>query len=340
MKKKILVTGGTGYIGSHTIVDLLEHGYDVVSIDNYLRSSESTLQGIQKITGILVKNYVVDMCDYHALRKVFEIENNINGVIHFAALKTVPESMDLPLLYYENNLFSLVNLLKCVLEFEIKNIVFSSSCSVYGNVQSLPVTEDTPFENPECPYASTKQMGEQIFLDFVRRYTQFHVMMLRYFNPVGAHPSAEIGDNPIGKPNNLVPAITQTAIGIIEKLYVWGNDYETRDGSCIRDYVHVVDIARAHTQALERILENKMNSNLEIFNLGSGDGVSVLEAIQAFENVNQVKLNYEIKGRRVGDVAAIYANNEKAQNLLNWKIKYTLEDMMKTAWQWQLKLGK
>ncbi len=338
MKKKILVTGGTGYIGSHTIVDLIENGFDVVSIDNYLRSTPSTLQGIKNITGIEVKNYDVDMCRIEDLRKVFQQEKNIDGIIHFAALKTVPESIEQPLLYYENNMFSLINLMKCILEFNIKNIVFSSSCSVYGNVKDLPVIENTPLGKPECPYASTKQMGERVFIDFTNRYDDFNVIMLRYFNPVGAHPSAEIGDNPIGKPNNLVPAITQTAIGIIDKLFVWGNDYDTRDGSCIRDYIHVMDIASAHTKALHRILENKNDERIEIYNLGSGDGVSVLEAIKTFEKVNQISLKYEIRERRVGDVAAIYANNEKAKMKLGWKIKYNLEDMMRSAWLWQLKL--
>ncbi|MCC6448575.1 MAG: UDP-glucose 4-epimerase GalE, partial [Chitinophagaceae bacterium] len=338
MKKKILVTGGTGYIGSHTIVDLIENGFEVISIDNYLRSMPSSLQGIKNITGVEVKNYDVDMCKFDDLRNVFLQEKIIDGIIHFAALKTVPESIDQPLFYYENNMFSLINLMKCVLEFNIQNIVFSSSCSVYGNVKQLPVTENLPLEKPECPYASTKQMGERVFIDFVKRYPDFKVIMLRYFNPVGAHPSAEIGDNPIGKPNNLVPAITQTAIGLIEKLYVWGDDYDTRDGSCIRDYIHVGDIANAHTKALNRILENNNEENIEIYNLGSGEGISVIEAIKTFEKVNQISLNYEIKSRRAGDVAAIYADNEKAKSKLGWEIKYTLEDMMKSAWLWQLKL--
>lgn len=339
-RKKILVTGGTGYIGSHTIVDLLQNGFEVISIDNFSRSSPQVLEGIEKITSKKIVNYAIDLCDYEATKNVFLENKDIVGIIHFAAYKSVPESVQFPLRYYENNMCSLFNVLKCMEQFNIYNFVFSSSCSVYGNVSDLPVTENTPLSKPECAYAATKQMGEQVILDFAKRNKQYQSVLLRYFNPVGAHPSAQIGEMPIDKPNNLVPLITQTAIGILDKMYVWGNDYNTRDGYCIRDYIHVMDIANAHTKALEYLIQNKNTSNYEIFNLGSGNGVSVLEAIETFEKVSKVKLNYEIGARREGDVEAIYANCEKAVQLLQWQIQFSLEEMMRTAWNWQLHLQK
>lgn len=340
MKKKILVTGGTGYIGSHTVTDLLASGFEVISIDNYARSSAKVLDGIEEITGVKIKNYNIDLCNFADTYQVFAENTDIEGIIHFAAYKSVPESVEFPMRYYENNLFSLINVLKCAAQFGVKNFVFSSSCSVYGNVDVLPVTEDTPLSKPECAYAATKQMGEQIILDFAKANGDYNHCVLRYFNPVGAHVTAAIGEMPVGKPNNLVPLITQTAAGLHEKMYVWGNDYDTRDGSCIRDYIHVMDIANAHTKALQFMMRNTHNSNCEIFNLGSGLGVSVLEAIRTFEKVSERQLNYELGPRREGDVIAVYANNEKAMQLLGWNTQYNLEDMMLTAWKWQLKCGE
>lgn len=340
MSKKILVTGGAGYIGSHTIVDLLQNGFDVICADNFSRSSHLALEGIKRITGAEVKNYAIDLCDPEETNKIFLANQDIAGIIHFAAYKSVPESVEFPMRYYENNMYSLFNILKCIEEFEIKNFVFSSSCSVYGNTNELPVTENTPLSKPECAYAASKQMGEQVILDFAKKNTDLNNILLRYFNPVGAHPSAEIGERPVGRPNNLVPLVTQTAIGILDKMYVWGDDYNTRDGSCIRDYIHVMDIANAHTRALQYIMNGENKANYEIFNLGSGNGVSVLEIINTFEKISGIQLNYEIASRREGDVEAIYANNEKAKQRLHWQTQYTLDDMMDTAWKWQLKMGK
>lgn len=334
---KILVTGGCGYIGAHTIVDLFENGYDVISIDDNSRSTTLLLGGIEKITGKKVKNYPVNLCDFDATSKVFQENEDIVGIVHFAAFKAVGESTEKPLLYFENNMFSLVNLLKCAEAAKIPNFVFSSSCTVYGSPKDSQVTEESPIQPAESPYGLTKQMGEQIIQDFIKYTKGFSCILLRYFNPVGAHPSLEIGELPIGRPANLVPAITQTAIGKLSKMTVYGNDYNTRDGSCLRDYIHVSDIAAAHTKALARMLEEKSNSTCEIFNLGSGNGVTVLEAIKAFEKTTGQQLNYEIGPRRSGDVVSIYANNEKAVNQLGWKLKYNLDDMMKTAWGWELK---
>lgn len=335
--RKILVTGGCGYIGSHTIVDLLEHGYEVISIDDNSRSSAFNVNGIEKITGKKVKNYKVDLKNFDETQAVFQENTDIAGVIHFAAYKAVGESVAAPLLYFENNLFSLINLLKCVEEFSIPHFVFSSSCTVYGNPDSIPVTEAFPIKKAESPYGATKQMGEEMLTDFTKNGA-CDAILLRYFNPVGAHPSAILGELPIGKPQNLVPAITQTAIGKLPKMKVFGNDYDTRDGSCIRDYIHVCDIAHAHTLAIQYLENAKNEGPCDIFNLGTGLGVTVLEAIQTFEEVSGVKLNYEIAPRRPGDVIAIYANNDKAVNKLGWQIKYGIKEMMKTAWDWELKL--
>ncbi len=334
---KILVTGGCGYIGSHTIVDLIENGYEVISVDNNSRSDASILDGIERITGKKVKNYKVDLCNFDETYAVFQENTDIDGIIHFAAYKAVGESVERPLMYYENNLTSLMNVLKCVRDFEIPYFVFSSSCTVYGNPDLIPVTESTPTKPAESPYGATKQMGEQILSDFAKVFDT-QVVSLRYFNPVGAHPSIEIGELPIGRPQNLVPAITQTAIGKLPKMTVFGTDYDTRDGSCLRDFIHVSDIAHAHTLAIQFLQQQKNKTNYEIFNLGTGNGVTVLEAIQSFEKVSGVKLNYETGPRRPGDVIAIYANNDYAVNSLGWNIQYGIDDMMLTAWQWEQKL--
>lgn len=334
---KILVTGGCGYIGSHTIVDLIENGYEVISVDNNTRSNPTILAGIQRITGIKVKNYKVDLCNFDDTHAIFQENPDIRGIIHFAAYKSVGESVQKPLLYFDNNLASLISLLKCTQEFATPYFVFSSSCTVYGNPEQIPVTEETAIKPAESPYGMTKQMCE----DIVRQLsitTGLHSVLLRYFNPVGAHPSALIGEMPVGKPENLVPAITQTAIGKLPKMFVHGNDYPTRDGSCVRDYIHVCDIASAHTLALRRMEEQRGTSVCEVFNLGTGNGVTVLEAVRAFEKVSGVQLNYEIGPRRPGDIVAIYANNDKAKRELGWDPKYSLEDMMETAWKWELRL--
>jgi UDP-glucose 4-epimerase len=335
--KKILVTGGCGYIGSHTIVDLLENGYAVISADNNSRSTDNILDGIEKITGTRVKNYKVDLCIYDDTYAIFQENPDIDGIIHFAAFKSVEESVKNPLLYFENNLNSLINILKCADEFRVPHFVFSSSCTVYGNPDEVPVTELTPMKPAVSPYGATKQMGEQIVKAAAER-GQFKTVMLRYFNPVGAHPSAVIGELPIGKPANLLPAITQTAIGKIPMLQVFGNDYPTKDGSCIRDYIHVADIAHAHTLALRHMADPQNESLCGLFNLGTGTGYSVLEVINVFEKITGIKLNYKISPRRPGDVTAIYANNDRAKQLLGWEPGFTLEDMLETAWKWELKL--
>jgi len=337
--EKILVTGGSGYIGSHTIIDLIDYGFEVISVDNFSRSSEKQLQRICDVTGKQVTNYATDICDKEAIKKVFEIHTDIKGVIHFAAYKSVPESVENPLLYFENNINSLLNILACLDKFNISHFVFSSSCSVYGNIDSLPVTEDTALKEAASPYARTKQIGEQIIRDFARA-NKIKNILLRYFNPVGAHSSGIIGETPGDTPENLFPIITETAIGKRQSFNVFGDDYNTRDGTCIRDYIHVMDIAHAHTMALQHLIANKQSSNYEIFNLGSGQGVSVLEAINAFEEVSGQKLNYKITPRRAGDVEAIYANNDKAQHVLKWSSKSSLKEMMSSAWKWQQYLSK
>jgi UDP-glucose 4-epimerase len=335
--QKILVTGGCGFIGSHTVVDLIENGFDVISIDDNSRSTTYLIDGIEKITGKKLKNYKVDLKNFDETLAVFQENEDITGVIHFAAYKAVGESVEKPLDYFENNLFSLINLLKCVKEFSIPNFVFSSSCTVYGNPDSIPVTEQSPIKKAESPYGATKQMGEDIIQEFARAHNNKSIL-LRYFNPVGAHPSILLGELPLGKPQNLVPAITQTAIGKIPQMSVWGNDYDTRDGSCVRDFIHVCDIAHAHTLALQYLMQNRNETSCDVFNLGTGNGVTVLEAIKAFEKVSGRKLNYTIAPRRPGDVIAIYANNNHAVKSLNWHIKYDLEDMMRSAWEWELKI--
>ena len=334
---KILVTGGCGYIGSHTLVDLIENGYEVISVDDNSRSTPAILKGVERITGKPIKNYKVDLCNFDDTFAIFEENHDIKGIIHFAAFKAVGESVEKPLMYFQNNLTSLINLLKCVQEFKTSWFVFSSSCTVYGEPDTAIVTEESPIKPAASPYGATKQMGEQILTEF-QKANNTKIILLRYFNPVGAHPTALIGELPIGRPQNLVPAITQTAVGKLPKMTVHGNDYPTRDGSNVRDYIHVSDIAHAHTLAIKYLKEEKNKSNLEVFNLGSGNGVTVLEAIKSFEKVSGAKLNYEIGPRRPGDIVAIYANNDKAKQVLGWKPKYSLDEMMGTAWKWEQRL--
>lgn len=334
---KILVTGACGYIGSHTLVDLMQNGYDVISVDNNARSSASVLKGVEKITGKPVKNYKVDLCNFDDTYAIFQENEDIAGIVHFAAFKAVGESVEKPLMYFENNLNSLINLLKCAQEFGTPWFVFSSSCTVYGQPDESMVTENTPLKPAASPYGYTKQMGEQILGEF-QKASDTKVILLRYFNPAGAHPSTLIGELPIGKPQNLVPAITQTAIGKLPKMMVFGDDYPTRDGSCVRDFIHVCDIAHAHTLAIQYLEQGRNSSHCEVFNLGTGNGVTVLEAIRSFEKVSGVKLNYEIGPRRAGDIVAIYANNDKAKSQLGWDPQYTIDEMMDTAWKWELRL--
>jgi len=334
---KILVTGGCGFIGSHTLVDLVENGYEVISVDDNSRSTSAMLKGVEKITGKPIKNYKVDLCNFDDTFAIFEENRDIKGIIHFAAFKAVGESVQKPLMYFENNLTSLINLLKCAQDFKTPWFVFSSSCTVYGEPDTPIVTEESPIKQAASPYGATKQMGEQILAEF-QKANNTKVVLLRYFNPVGAHPSTLIGELPVGKPQNLVPAITQTAIGKLPKMTVFGNDYSTRDGSNVRDYIHVSDIAHAHTLAIKFLEEQRNQKDLEVFNLGTGNGVTVLEAIKSFEKVSGVKLNYEIGPRRPGDIVAIYANNDKAKKVLGWQPKYTLDEMMSTAWKWEQRL--
>ncbi len=335
--KKILVTGGCGFIGSHTIVDLIDNGFDVISVDSNINSDLSALKGIENITGVKVKNYTFDLCDLEKTRQLFTENKDLVGVIHFAALKSVGESVDKPLLYFQNNLNSLLNIMTCLKEFNVNNFIFSSSCSVYGNAKELPVTESTPMEEAESPYARTKQMGEHMIQDFSRKNTKINSILLRYFNPAGAHDSNLIGESPINKSTNLVPVITEVAIGKREMLTVNGHDYNTRDGSCIRDYIHVMDLANAHTKALQYTIAEKNNSNCEVYNLGIGAGASVIEAVKAFEKVAGLKLNYTLGDRRPGDVEAIYSNYDKASKNLGWQPKRGIEDIMRTAWAWEQK---
>ncbi len=333
----ILVTGGCGYIGSHTLVDLLENGYDVVSIDNNSRSTLQLLRGVERITGKEIINYTIDICDHAALREVFS-KHKFDGIIHFAAYKSVDESVREPLLYFQNNLVSQINMLRCCEEFGIKNFVFSSSCSVYGNAEKIPVTELTVLNEAQSPYGRSKQIGEDMIRDIAKTgKTRF--ILLRYFNPAGSHPSGEIGEIPHGRPSNLVPAITQFAAGKLPGLQVFGTDYDTRDGSCVRDFVHVSDIAHAHTLALDFLARNTEQEFCEIYNLGTGNGITVLETIKAFEEVSGEKLGYKVADRRPGDVVAIYADNKKATDTLRWQPRYDLRDIMRTAWDWEKKMA-
>lgn len=334
---KILVTGGCGYIGSHTIVDLLDHGFQVVSVDNLSNSNAAALDGVAAITGQHIQNYPIDLCDMDATRRIFQEHPDIQGVIHFAALKLVGESVTQPLHYYRNNLISLMNLLSSMEEAGITNLIFSSSCSVYGNTQALPVTETTPRQEAESPYARTKQIGEDILQDYARAFPHSRSILLRYFNPAGAHESALIGEDPSNPASNLVPVITETAAGKRPELVVFGDDYPTRDGSNIRDYIHVMDLANAHTKALQFLLSGHASEPCSVFNLGIGAGVSVLEAIHAFETATGAKLSYRIGPRRAGDVIAIYANYDKAARILGWQPTRNISDIMRSAWAWEQK---
>jgi UDP-glucose 4-epimerase len=334
MNNCILVTGGSGYIGSHTIVELLEKGFEVISVDNQSNSSISAYENIFKITGKRIMHYSIDVCEQELLEKIFK-QHHFSGIIHFAAFKAVGESVEFPLKYYHNNINSLINILELSKKYNVNNLIFSSSCSVYGNIDKLPVDENTPLPNAESPYAYTKQIGEIILKDVCKTNLNFNAISLRYFNPVGAHVSGLIGESSINKPNNLVPIITATAIGKIKQLSVHGNDYPTRDGTCIRDYIHVTDIARAHVLAMDKLINYKPQINYDVINLGSGNGVSVLEMINAFEKISGEKLNYIIGPRRPGDVIAVYADNSKAKEYLNWNCEFDVYAMMKTAWKWE-----
>lgn len=341
MKKTVVVTGGAGYIGSHTIIELLQKtDFNVISVDNYINSSSQTYNRIEQVTGKSIENKVIDLCDKEALLSAFQNEDNIIGVIHFAALKSVPESVEKPSLYYHNNLNSLINVVDFCVQKNIPNLIFSSSCSVYGNIETLPVTENTPFSKAESPYAHTKQIGEQMLELYAKSGVQFKTLALRYFNPVGAHESGLIGESPINPPTSLIPIITQTAIGLRNKMFVHGIDYPTRDGSCIRDYIHVSDIANAHVIALQKLIENTNSLPFDVINLGTGDGVSVKEAIASFETNTNVSLNYEFGPRRAGDVVAVYSDTTKSQQVLGWKADRKLDEMVVSAWRWQQRLSE
>jgi UDP-glucose 4-epimerase len=334
--KKILVTGGTGYIGSHTIVDLIQAGYQVVSVDNLMNSDESVLDAIEQITGARVQNFRMDLSDSDAAEFLKRELGTADGVIHFAALKSVGESVEKPLLYYQNNLNSLIQLLHWVEECRIPHFIFSSSCTVYGDTSVLPVLEDLPFQPTGSPYGRSKQMCEEIIRDFYRMNTSGRkAISLRYFNPAGAHESGLMGESPINPPQNLVPAITETAIGRRKELTVFGSDYPTRDGSCIRDYVHVMDLARAHTLALRRLESGAQTEAVDAINLGIGQGVTVMEAIRAFEESTGEKLAFQLGPRRPGDLAAVYADNRKAADLLDWHPRRDIHQIMHDAWAWE-----
>lgn len=335
MRIKILVTGGTGYIGSHTAVELINEGFDVAIIDNLCNSEKEVLDGIKEITGIKPALEIIDICDREKLDDFFSRNKDIAAIIHFAAYKAVSESVSKPLDYYRNNLVSLINLLDSMKKYRIRNLVFSSSCTVYGQPENLPVNENAPLQPATSPYGNTKAVSEDIIRDTVFSDSNVRAIALRYFNPIGAHPSALIGELPRGVPENLVPYITQTAYGLRDELKVFGNDYDTPDGYCIRDYLHVVDLAKAHVIAVKRLVEEKNKSGYEVFNLGTGNGVSVLEAIKSFERVSGVKLKYKVVERRPGDIEKIWADPSFANSELGWKTLSTLDEAMKSAWDWE-----
>ena len=334
---KILVTGGLGFIGSHTVVELQNEGFEVVAIDNLSNSSESVLDGIFAISGKKPIFEKMDLRDKASVENFFKKHNDVAGVIHFAASKAVGESVENPLLYYENNINALVYVLQELSKLKEANFIFSSSCTVYGQAEIMPITENASVQPAASPYGNTKQIGEEIITD-VAKVTNINSILLRYFNPIGAHPTTEIGELPIGVPQNLVPFITQTGIGLREKLSVYGDDYPTSDGTAVRDYIHVVDLAKAHVVALKRLLEKKNIDKVETFNLGTGTGSSVLEVITAFEEVSGQKLNYQIVGRREGDITSAYANTDKANNVLGWKAQSSLEESLASAWKWEQKI--
>ncbi|MDY5772644.1 MAG: UDP-glucose 4-epimerase GalE [Bacteroidaceae bacterium] len=342
MKQKILVTGGTGFIGSHTTVELIEAGYEVVIVDNLSNSNADVVDGIEKITGVRPAFEKVDCTDAAALEGVFKKYSGIQGIIHFAASKAVGESVEKPLLYYRNNLNSLMNLLELMPQYGVKGIIFSSSCTVYGqpDPENLPVTENAPIKKAESPYGNTKQVCEEIVNDYIVSGAPINAILLRYFNPIGAHPTAIIGELPNGVPANLIPYLTQTAIGIRQQLSVFGDDYNTPDGSCIRDFIYVVDLAKAHVAAMAHILQGKMEKPVDVFNVGTGKGNSVLELIHTFEECTGVKLNYKIVGRRAGDIEQVWGNVDKANRVLGWKAEHTLADSLSSAWKWQQELRK
>jgi len=335
MSKKILVTGGVGYIGSHTVVELLQQNFEVFIVDNLSNSHISVLQGIEKITGKKPHFTKLDLVDKNATEQYFTKHYDIDAVIHFAALKSVNESVAEPLKYYQNNLGSLINLLSNMISLKLYYLVFSSSCTIYGQPDKLPVNEEAPKKTPLSPYGNTKQIAEEIILDTINSSDFLNAISLRYFNPIGSHPSSLIGELPLGIPNNLVPYVTQTAAGIRQQLKVYGNDYNTSDGTCIRDYINVVDLAKAHVVAVNRLLENKIKNNFEVFNLGTGKGHSVLDVINAFEKVSRKKLNYIFADRRPGDVEQVWADATKANKVLGWKAETGLEETMLSAWNWE-----
>ena len=342
MKQTILVTGGTGFIGSHTTVELQNAGYEVVIVDNLSNSNEKVLDGIEKITGIRPAFEKVDCCDYDGMERVFKKYPSIQGIIHFAASKAVGESVEKPLMYYRNNLTSLINLLELMPIYQVKGIIFSSSCTVYGqpSIENLPVTEDAPIQKALSPYGNTKQINEEIIQDYIHSGAPVKSIILRYFNPIGAHPSALIGELPNGVPMNLIPFVTQTAMGIREQLKIFGNDYDTPDHTCIRDYIYVVDLAKAHVKAMERVLDHPETEAVEVFNIGTGRGLSTLEVVQGFEKATGVKVNWTYAPRREGDIEKVWGNVDKANKVLGWKADTPTDEVLRSAWKWQQKLRK
>lgn len=334
---QILVTGGLGFIGSHTVVELIKAGHDPIIVDNLSNSTANVIEGIEEISGKRPIFERVDLKNKSEVQDFFGRYSSLDGIIHFAAFKAVGESVHKPLEYYENNIGSLVYILQEMRDLQIDNLIFSSSCTVYGEAEELPITENSPVQPAISPYGNTKQVGEEIIKDAIEAHA-FNSISLRYFNPIGAHPSAEIGESPLGVPLNLVPYVTQTAAGVREQLAVFGNDYETRDGTNERDYIHVVDVARAHVVALDRLLNRQNQDQFEVFNLGTGKGSTVLEVIQSFEKVSESKLNYKIVERRRGDVTAAYADTSKANSVLGWKANMDLDDAMRDAWRWEKKI--
>ena len=337
--KKILVTGGAGFIGSHTCVELIDAGYEPIIIDNFSNSDEKVIDALKIITGKSIKVYNLDCADFASFEALFKSEKEIDGIIHFAAYKAVGESSRDPFKYYQNNVNSTLNVLEAMKQFGVKKLVFSSSCTVYGQPDELPVNESSPVVSAASPYGHTKQINEDMIFQYQKINSELQSVILRYFNPIGAHPSALIGELPIGKPENLVPFVTQTAAGLRDEITIFGNDYNTHDGTCIRDYLHVVDLAKAHVKSLDLMQSFKGDRNLEILNLGYGKGFSVLDIVKTFEKISNQSVNYKFGPRRKGDVEQIYSSSDKANKLLNWQCEYGLEDMLRHAWEWQKKLA-